>query len=189
MDEPDPWEIDTVGADRIVIAYTGATAPAFAADTNLANLTPVKLTNIFYRKILSVSDAPATKKLTLMTMDVPLAEIVEEGTASLTAGWRRNRNLCVNLLIHGHLCVCGFGRSRRDAHRYTFTCQKSLRNSRYRSPEIPGLDGTPRRRPHRASGRDGPDPRGGKSLMSIHCSHICHIGGADQGRIWEFSHY
>ncbi len=102
-------------------------------------------------------------------------------SAHLSAVWGRNRNLCVNVLIHGHLCVCGFGRCRRVAHRYTFICQESVRNSGYRSPEIPGLDGTPRRPVHRTSGRDGPDQRGGNSLMSIHRSHLCHIGGADQG--------
>jgi hypothetical protein len=85
MDGPDPWEISSVLADRVVIAYTGATAPVFAANTFLANLTPVKLSDIFYRKILSVSDAPATKKLTLMTTGVTLAKIAEEGSISMSA--------------------------------------------------------------------------------------------------------
>ena len=85
MDSADPWEISSVLPDRVVIAYTGTTAPVFAANTYLANLTPVKLSDIFYRKILSVSDAPAAKALTLMTTDVPLAEILEEGTATLSA--------------------------------------------------------------------------------------------------------
>ncbi|MCX6872877.1 MAG: SUMF1/EgtB/PvdO family nonheme iron enzyme [Verrucomicrobia bacterium] len=85
MDAPDPWSIESVLTDRVIIAYTGATAPVFAAGAYLANLTPVKLTDIFYRKILSVSDAPAIKQLTLMTTDVPLAEIVEEGTATPSA--------------------------------------------------------------------------------------------------------
>ena len=85
MDDADPWEIETILPDRIVIAYTGASAPAFAVDMYLVNLTPVKLTDILYRKTLSVNDSPATKKLTLMTVDVPFAEIVEEGTAALSA--------------------------------------------------------------------------------------------------------
>jgi hypothetical protein len=83
--DADPWEISSVLADRVVITYTGATAPAFAANTYLANLTPVKLSDIFYRQILSVNDAPGTKQLTLMTTDVPFAEIVEEGTATISA--------------------------------------------------------------------------------------------------------
>ena len=85
MDSADPWEISLVLPDRVVIAYTGATAPVFAANTYLANLTPVKLTDIFYRKILSVSNAPAAKALTLMTTNVPFAEIVEEGTSTISA--------------------------------------------------------------------------------------------------------
>lgn len=87
MAAADPWEISSIQADRIVITYTGSTAPAFAANTyltNLTNLTPANLTDIFYRKILSVTDDPATKQLTLLTTDVPFAEIVEEGTCSLS---------------------------------------------------------------------------------------------------------
>ncbi len=84
MDAADPWSIETVLPDRVVIAYTGDNAPAFALNTYLTNLTPVKLSDIFYRKILSVSDDVATKKLTLMTVDVPFAEIVEEGSVTLS---------------------------------------------------------------------------------------------------------
>jgi hypothetical protein len=102
-------------------------------------------------------------------------------SAHLSAVWGRNRSLCVNGLIHGHLCVSCFGRCRRVAHRYTFICQESVRNSGCGSPKIAGLHGTPHRPVHRTCGRDGPDQRGWKSLMSIHRSHICHIGGADQG--------
>ena len=101
-------------------------------------------------------------------------------SAHLSAVWGRNRNLCVNVLIHGHLCVCGFGRCRRDAHRYTFICQESVRNRGHGPPQIADLD-APSRRHHRTSGQDDPGQRGGNSLMSFHRSHICHIGGADQG--------
>ncbi len=34
--------------------------------------------------------------------------------AHLSAVWGRNRNLCVNMLIHSHLCVSCFGGCRRD---------------------------------------------------------------------------
>jgi formylglycine-generating enzyme len=85
MGGADPWSIESVLADRVIIAYAGASSPQFVADTYVANLTPVRFTDIFYRKILSASDAPATKKLTLMTVDVPFAEIVEEGTGSLSS--------------------------------------------------------------------------------------------------------
>ncbi len=113
------------------------------------------------------------------------AKLSAHSSAHSSAVWGRNRDLCVNMLIHGHLCVCGFGRCRRDAHRYTFISQDSVRNWGHGPPQIAGLDGTPRRPIHRTSGRDGPEQRGEKSLMSIHRSHICHIGGADQG---HFSH-
>lgn len=55
----DPWTLDSVQADRIVLAYTGATAPVFAPDTYLANLTPASLDEVFYRKVTSSSDDPA----------------------------------------------------------------------------------------------------------------------------------
>jgi hypothetical protein len=104
---------------------------------------------------------------------------VSPSPTCLSADWRRNRTLCVNGLIHGHLCVCGFGRCRRIAHRYTFICQESVRNLGHRSPQIAGMD-APSRQPRRTSGRDGPDQRGSSLLMSIHRSHLCHIGGVDQ---------
>ena len=81
----DPWSIESVLPDRVIIAYTGVNAPLFAQNAYLTNLTPVKLSEIFYRKILSMSDETTAKKLTLMTVDVPFAEIVEEGTATLSA--------------------------------------------------------------------------------------------------------
>ena len=59
-----------------------------------------------------------------------------------------------------------------------------VRNRGHGQPLIAGLD-APACRHHRAAARDGPDQFGGISLMSIHRSHICHIGGVDQG---HFSH-
>lgn len=64
----DPWSIESVLPDRVIIAYTGVNAPLFAQNAYLTNLTPVKLSEIFYRKILSLSDETTTKKLTLMTV-------------------------------------------------------------------------------------------------------------------------
>jgi hypothetical protein len=110
---------------------------------------------------------------------------VSPSPTCLSAVWGRNRALCVNVLIHSHLCVSCFGRCRRDAHRYTFICQESVRNSGCGSPKIPGLDASAFRPVHRTSGRDGPEQRGGISLMSIHRSHICHIGGSDQGHFFH----
>jgi formylglycine-generating enzyme required for sulfatase activity len=78
----DPWEIDSVQADRIVLAYTGATAPVFAADTYLANLTPASLDEVFYRKVISSSDDSGNQLLTLFTVDVGLEEMVTQGSLS-----------------------------------------------------------------------------------------------------------
>ena len=94
-------------------------------------------------------------------------------------------NLCVNVLIHGHLCVCGFGRCRRIAHRYTFICQESVRNRGHGLPEITGMVAPAFRPSNQSSGRDDPDQFGGISLMCIHRSHLCHIGGADQGHFFQ----
>jgi len=83
MDEnADPWSLDSVGPDRVVIAYTGAAAPSFSPGTYICNRTPATLGEIFYRKIISVSDDPANKKLTLRTVDADLGEIVTEGSFS-----------------------------------------------------------------------------------------------------------
>jgi sulfatase modifying factor 1 len=85
MDGPtDPWTIQTVAADRIVLAYTGATAPVFAVGTYLCNRTPATLAEIFYRKVTSVSDDAPNKKLTLFTQDVGLQEIITDGAFSTT---------------------------------------------------------------------------------------------------------
>jgi hypothetical protein len=105
-------------------------------------------------------------------------------SAHLSAVWGRNRALCLNVLIHGHLCVSCFGGCRRDAHRYTFICQKSVRNLGHGRLRIAVMDDRPAD-PHRTIGRGGPDQRGSISLMSIHRSNLCHVCGADQG---HFSH-
>ena len=83
MDGPtDPWTIQTVAADRIVLAYTADTAPVFAVGTYLCNRTPATLAEIFYRKVTSVSDDAPNKKLTLFTQDVGLQEIITDGAFS-----------------------------------------------------------------------------------------------------------
>ena len=83
MDGPsDPWTIQTVAPDRIVLAYTAAIAPVFAVGGYLCNRTPVTLAEIFYRKVTSVSDDAANKQLTLFTQDVGLREIITDGAFS-----------------------------------------------------------------------------------------------------------
>ncbi len=77
-----PWTLESVQPDRLVLAYKQA-APAFAAGTYVCNLTPATTDEIFYRKITSVSD-DAAGRLTLVTVDVPLEEMIEEGSVALS---------------------------------------------------------------------------------------------------------
>jgi len=81
-DPGDPWTIESVGPDRIVLAYTGATAPVFAVDGYLCNRTPASLDEIFYRKVTSTNDDSIGKKLTVFTKDVGLEEIITDGAFS-----------------------------------------------------------------------------------------------------------
>ncbi len=84
MGDGDPWTLELVESNRLVLSYTN-TAPGITVDTYLCNLTPVTADEIFYRKVTSLSNNPAVKRLTLFTVDVPLAEIILEGSASLSA--------------------------------------------------------------------------------------------------------
>jgi hypothetical protein len=126
-----------------------------------------------------MADAMACEWRGVNDQNCPAGPIRPRSAAHLSAVWGRNRALCVNMLIHGHLCVCGFGRCRRDAHRSTFICQESVRNRGLGLSEITGMV-APNCRANRTSGRDGPYQFDGVSLMCIHRSRICHIGGADQ---------
>jgi len=74
-DSADPWHLESVAEDRMVIVYEGAAPQHFGVDQYLANITPVTMNEIFYRKITAIEDDPATSTLTLMTVDVPFAEI------------------------------------------------------------------------------------------------------------------
>lgn len=76
--------IESVAADRIVIAYTGS-APTFAIGKKLCNSTPAKVQEIFYRRVLSVSDNPATSRLTVFTEDLPLTDFVQQGGVAFSA--------------------------------------------------------------------------------------------------------
>jgi formylglycine-generating enzyme required for sulfatase activity len=80
-----PWTLDSVQTDRLVLAYIQATAPLFTVGAYVCNLTPLTPDQIFYRRITSLTDDTAGKRLTLFTVDVPLAEIVKEASISLSA--------------------------------------------------------------------------------------------------------
>ncbi len=81
---PSAWSIESVAADRIVIAYTG-TAPTFTAGQKLCNAAPARVQEIFYRRVLSLSDHPATSRLTLFTEDIPLTDFVQQGGVGYSA--------------------------------------------------------------------------------------------------------
>jgi hypothetical protein len=80
----DPWTISSVATDRIVIAYTAGNPPAFAAGQLVCNLVPTKENEIFYRRVLSVSNDVATSRLTLMTEDAVLTDFFSQGGVSFS---------------------------------------------------------------------------------------------------------
>ena len=78
-----PWTL-MVESNSLVLAYTN-TAPDFATNTYVCNLTPATTNDIFYRQIIAISNDPANMLLTLFTTNVPLAQILPEGSASLSS--------------------------------------------------------------------------------------------------------
>lgn len=80
----DSWTLERVEADRLILAYTGS-APALAVGSYLSNRTPRRPEEIFYRKVTQVNDDPANRLLTLFTTNVPLAEMVSQGSATITS--------------------------------------------------------------------------------------------------------
>ncbi len=81
MDDGDPWTLELVESNRLELSYTN-TAPGFATNTYVCNLTPARPEDIFNRKITGISDDPGNKRLTLFTVEVPLTEIATNGAAS-----------------------------------------------------------------------------------------------------------
>jgi formylglycine-generating enzyme required for sulfatase activity len=79
----DPWVIDSVTSNTIVLAYASGNAPVFEVGQKLANLAPAHESEIFYREVVSISDDSVSSLLTLSTIDVLLTDIMEEGSFSL----------------------------------------------------------------------------------------------------------
>jgi formylglycine-generating enzyme len=84
MGDGDPWTLELVESNRLVLSYTN-TAPGFATNTYVCNLTPVRPGDIFNRKITAITDDPGSKRLTLFTIEVPLTEIATNGAASVSS--------------------------------------------------------------------------------------------------------
>lgn len=78
------WTLDAVTADSVVIAYSGETAPVFAIDQYLTNLTPATVDEVFYRKVTSIADDTVAKRLTLGTVDVPSWEVIQDASLALS---------------------------------------------------------------------------------------------------------
>ena len=84
MDSGYPWTLAQVATNYLVLSYTN-TAPGFTVGQYICNLTPASPAEIFNRKITSISDDPGNKLLTLFTVEVPLTEIVTNGSASFSS--------------------------------------------------------------------------------------------------------
>jgi formylglycine-generating enzyme required for sulfatase activity len=84
MGAGDPWTLELVESNRLVVSYTN-TAPGFATNTYVCNLTPVRPEDIFNRKITTISNDPGNKLLTLFTVEVPLTEIATNGAVSISS--------------------------------------------------------------------------------------------------------
>jgi hypothetical protein len=71
-----PWSLDEVKDDSLIFSFQGDTPPNFQVGQYLANLTPAKKDEIFYRKVAVVlQDVPEDQKVTVFTEDVGLLEI------------------------------------------------------------------------------------------------------------------
>lgn len=81
----DPWTLELVESNRLVLSYTNV-APGFATNLYVCNLTPVGPGDIFNRKVTSITDDPGNKRLTLFTVEVPLTEIATNGAISISSG-------------------------------------------------------------------------------------------------------
>jgi len=82
--DPPPWSIESVLADRLVIAYQAGGMPTFTAGQLICNLAPAKESEIFYRRVVSTTNDAVSLKLTVMTSDAPLTDFVSQGAASLS---------------------------------------------------------------------------------------------------------
>lgn len=80
----DPWTLHSVEADRIILAYTGDTAPVIADNTYVSNVTPATRDEIFYRLVISSSDDPVNKLLTLFTEEATVEDMVDEGSITIS---------------------------------------------------------------------------------------------------------
>jgi formylglycine-generating enzyme len=78
------WNIEAITSNTVVLAYTDSGIPEFSDGQFLANLTPTHVDEIFYRRIVSVEDDPASQLLTLFTSAMMLTEVLTNASFSLS---------------------------------------------------------------------------------------------------------
>lgn len=83
MNEPPAWSIARVEVDRVVISYETTAPQGFAAGQLLCNLPPASADEVFYRRVLAVSDDGGASELTLMTEEAPLTDFVTQGSVEV----------------------------------------------------------------------------------------------------------
>ncbi|MDB4353718.1 formylglycine-generating enzyme family protein [Akkermansiaceae bacterium] len=77
------YVLTEVGEDSLVLEYEGASPPDFAVGDYVANQCPTSAAEVFYREVVAVTDDEDAKTLTLQTMEVDIAQLIE-GTFSLS---------------------------------------------------------------------------------------------------------
>ncbi len=82
--DPPPWHIESVLADRILIAYEAGGMPGFTAGQLICNLAPVRESEIFYRRVVSTSNDAVNLKLTVMTSEAALTDFATSGSAAVS---------------------------------------------------------------------------------------------------------
>ena len=76
------WALESVEPDRLILTYTDS-PPTVLIGTYVCNFAPRTVSEIFYRKVTGVTDDSTSKQLTLQTKDVPMEELIEEGSVAV----------------------------------------------------------------------------------------------------------
>ena len=79
MSSSAPWALEAVTDSALLFSYT-STAPSFQVGQYLANASPDHKDEIFYRKVVSTTDHPASQQITVFTSDVSLAEMLAQAS-------------------------------------------------------------------------------------------------------------
>ncbi|MEX2607265.1 MAG: SUMF1/EgtB/PvdO family nonheme iron enzyme [Kiritimatiellia bacterium] len=79
-----PYTLIESGENQLVFEYLGDIPPDFSEGQYLANATPAYEAEVFYRRVVSTVDDPDQNRLTVRTEDVPLWEIIAQGSLLLS---------------------------------------------------------------------------------------------------------